>query len=148
MKMSPLRKVLVPLDGSPLAERALGHLSYFDLSSAEVQLLMVRHAPPPVWSELDLDVHIPDPDSNQPRALEYLESLATALRAGGLRVSLDSPRGDIAGIILERAEDCDLIVMTSRGRTGLKRWLYGSVAEKVVRYAPCPVHILGGRALD
>lgn len=148
MKLPPLQKVLIPLDGSPLAERALDHLSYFDLNSAEVQLLLVRHAPPPVWSELDMDVHIPEPDSNQPEALEYLEKLATPLRADGLRVVVDSPRGDIAETILEKAEDCDLILMTSRGRTGLKRWLYGSIAEKVVRYAPCPVHILGGRALD
>lgn len=50
--------------------------------------------------------------------------------------------------ILAEAEQADLVVMTSHGRTGLGKWLLGSVAEKVVRAAPCPVLVLTGRALE
>ena len=70
---------------------------------------------------------------------ELLESEARRLRAGGLAVSTGSLIGAPAATILDELGAHDLIVMTSHGRGGVRRWLLGSVAERLIRVGEAPV---------
>jgi len=69
-------------------------------------------------------------------AEEYLAGLAGRLTGEGLKVNTDLRRGDVAEELLEHATacQCDLIVMSTHGRSGIARWVYGSVADRVLRY--------------
>jgi nucleotide-binding universal stress UspA family protein len=78
------------------------------------------------------------PDTARTKAHADLDRAANRLRRAGLDVSEQVLDGQAAEAIVARAEPTGLIVMTSHGRGGLKRWLLGSVAEKLVREAPVP----------
>lgn len=69
---------------------------------------------------------------------------ASDLRSSGMAVESVVKKGDARGEIVEEAKrwGADLVVLGSRGRTGVKRWLMGSVAEHVVRNAPCSVEVV------
>ncbi|MBI3304102.1 MAG: universal stress protein [Deltaproteobacteria bacterium] len=74
-------------------------------------------------------------------AKEKLEEIARERLSGGIRYEILTRVGDAAKIILETAEEvgAELIVMATHGRTGISHFFLGSVAERVVREAPCPV---------
>ncbi|MCW8138310.1 MAG: universal stress protein [Planctomycetota bacterium] len=137
------RRVLVPLDGSERATRVLALAGRFALSSdAEVVLLHVDEPEVP-------GVH-PVPEVAARKAQERAEAaLAEAKerlgRAGLQRVRVIGRYGaDPAAEVLEAARevDADLIAIASHGRTGLARWRFGSVAEKVLRAAEAPLLIV------
>jgi len=147
------RKLLVPLDRSPLAEQALGRAAAIARAShAAVDLILV-HQPPRltgvnVSSEQEMEAWYEDD--------LYVEVIAAELRTGaGVTVTTALSRGDPIEMISARAVaiGADLIVMTSPGRTGLSRAWLGSVADGVVRQSRVPVLMLrpgkerlGGRA--
>ena len=146
-------KVIVPLDGSELAERALpSALQLGARHEAEVVLLRVS-VPEKV---LVPDTHVaggygllwPDQSLEQSRAEaeEYLRALSRARVSPGQPVRLEVVEGSVAEEILEAAarEHADLIVMSSHGYSGVTRWVLGSIAEKVLPAAPCPVLVLRG----
>jgi nucleotide-binding universal stress UspA family protein len=138
--MENIRKVLVPLDGSECAERVLPTLEKLaaDLK-ANPSLLRVAyvHTFPGV-----------DPVDAQVKAVreaeEYLGKLERQLSAKGLKVESHVRYGHEAEEILDHAaqKDIDLIAMTTHGRSGIKRFLFGSVAEKVIRHSPKPVFLV------
>jgi nucleotide-binding universal stress UspA family protein len=76
--------------------------------------------------------------------------VAESLERSGLRAEGTVRRGDPGREIVTEAEEfwADLIVVGSRGRTGLERWLLGSVAEYVVRHAPCSVEMVRPRGAN
>lgn len=152
-------KILVPLDGSSLAEAALDHLHHVAGSESEVILLRVMEVtaePVPVPSSAGLapipPVIAPNPAATEAAAAattkafsdaeDYLQSKATALR-GSVRAVRPLVLGDsdVASAIASVAKDeqVDLILMSTHGRTGVVRWLLGSVAEKVVRSTHAPI---------
>lgn len=143
------KKILVPLDGSELAERALSPaLNIAQASEADVLLLrsmaMVHSMMPDFAGEYDW--HWPELSLENTRleCSEYLESVAQAFRRPGVTLRKQVMEGDEAAAILEAAEmeQVDLIVMTSHGRSGVKRWMLGSVTERTLHYAPCPVIVI------
>lgn len=71
----------------------------------------------------------------------YLSSLAQHLRSQGLAVSYEQHEGPAADVIIARAGDLDasLIAMTTHGRGGLERLVFGSTADAVLRHTPCPI---------
>jgi nucleotide-binding universal stress UspA family protein len=143
-----LKKILVPLDGSQLAERALGPaLRLAQEDGTEILLVRV-----PIRSQMFIPAEggygllYPERAEAEARdeALAYLRDVQTA-RAGrnyGLRVKL--VEGEVAGALVDVAQEekVDLIVMSSHGYSGLTRWVLGSVAEKVLHGAPCPVLVI------
>jgi nucleotide-binding universal stress UspA family protein len=74
----------------------------------------------------------------------YLRVLAQRLRSYGLTVNYEQHEGSAADVIITRARELDasVIAMTTHGRSGLERLVFGSTAEAVLRHAPCPVLLI------
>jgi nucleotide-binding universal stress UspA family protein len=129
-------KILVPLDGSALAERAIRHAQEIARGTrSEVLLMQAVNFPLPVVPEAVL---IPDGDwldEAKKEAARYLEGIAAPLRESGMRVRTLLDERTPADAILHVAtrEEVDLIVMSTHGRGGFSRLLMGSVAESVFR---------------
>ncbi|MCO5183543.1 MAG: universal stress protein [Anaerolineae bacterium] len=134
-------KILVPLDGSKLAEFALHHAC--KLQPRELILLRV-----PVPQPVQLDVlagysWLPSDDKidlARAEAADYLRDVVNQMMTPcPVRTLVSS--GDEASVIIDSAEseNVDLIVMSTHGYSGLTRWILGSVTERVLRQAPCPV---------
>ena len=82
---------------------------------------------------------------NEAEAKEYLLNIAEDMTRAGWRVEVELIVGGAADeVILDYAEDkkIDLIVMTTHGRSGVHRWIFGNVAQRVLRHSPVPVLIV------
>ena len=129
-------KILVPLDGSTLAERAIRHAREIARGTrSEILLMQAVNFPLPVVPEAVL---MPDAEwlaEARKEAARYLEGIAAPLREAGMRVRtlLDERPPADAILHVARREEIDLIVMSTHGRGGLSRVLMGSVAESVFR---------------
>ena len=137
--MLTIRRILHPTDFSPSSDAALRLAAVLAKDhDAQVVLLHVIE-PPPVGSS----GAVPAPPPGLPPSRAEVEQRLSALAATlpELRTECRVAEGPAADAILEAAQEtgCDVIVMGTHGRTGLARLLVGSVAEKVVRHAPCPV---------
>jgi nucleotide-binding universal stress UspA family protein len=135
------KRILLPLDGSdrsaailPLVEHVAG------LHNAEVILLRVAWSGP---MAADYPVHAVPLIVTPEKVEESLKPHADRLAAAGVKVRTQAAFGIEAGSILDalEEEDVDLLAMTTHGRSGLDRWLLGSVTEKVLRHAQCPLLI-------
>ena len=136
-------RILVPLDGSSLAENALAQAKNVCAQTSKIVLLQVIHLPVPIMTP-DLNMSLPAIDSEELRAeaLSYLQSVADRLTAEGLQVSIDVVEEDnVADAIIDYAKEhsIDLIVQSTHGRGGFSRLVFGSVSEDVLRKTPCPV---------
>jgi nucleotide-binding universal stress UspA family protein len=139
------RRALVPLDGSLVAETIMPFiLQIAGPLDMDVVLLRVVRPTPPVVIESTRYIEIEDIEARRVDAEEYLAPLAVELRAKGVRVSTRVRRGEPAEQIVSAAKDerADLIAMSTHGRGGLGRLLFGSVAEAVLRHADIPVFLL------
>ena len=141
---SNYKHILVPLDGSPLAELALPDaFSLAKLNEAEMTLLQV--VPPAdhvIGANTAYPVYLDQQWENQKVvALEYLDHIRQRPICQGLSIKLAVELGTAGETIIDYAhkQPVDLIVMATHGRTGLQRWVYGSVADKVLRGADVPV---------
>jgi len=135
------KRVLIPLDGSALAEQALPHaIAQAGCFQAELILLKVLEPFPHArgMSLRDLE-RIKQQASTWAR--EYLDRLATDVRQQGITAQAVTIDGRPHVEIPQFAEtnQVHLIVMSTRGQSGLSRWLMGSVADRVVRGATVPV---------
>ena len=144
-----LHKLLVPLDGSELAEQALPYATELAQKfDAEVILLWVLQ-PPPIVPVTEFAV-IPYQDEAyveraEEQAREYLGGIRARLIEAGIRARVAIVKSiSVAGAIVDFAEKqaVDLIVKTTHGRSGISRWVFGSVASKVLEQAPCPVFLV------
>jgi len=82
-----------------------------------------------------------DRDQEAAQCEEYLRRVQGRLQGEGLQVDATVRRGDVTEEILRHADErrADLIVMSTHGRSGLGRWVYGSIADRVLRHASVPV---------
>ena len=139
------KRVVVPLDGSPLAEGMLRFVVDIagPLDLEVVLLRVIRVLPRPVTEGVRSSV-LENVEYSPADALEYLDPLAAELRRRGIRVQTKVRRGEPVEEIVDcaREVDADLIAMTTHGRSGLGRWLFGSVAEAVLREAEIPVFLM------
>jgi nucleotide-binding universal stress UspA family protein len=139
------KRVLVPLDGSPVAEAIIPFiLEIAGPLDMTVRLLRVVEPIPPVVVEGTGSVIVDDPIARERDAEEYLAPLATELRARGIDATWEVRRGPAAAVILAAGKcfRADLIAMSTHGRSGLGRLLFGSVAEQVLRRADVPVFLM------
>jgi nucleotide-binding universal stress UspA family protein len=136
--MLSLHTILLPTDFSPNAEYALRMASSLARDYG-ARLILLHVSMPPSGP---IDVLPPGPDLPAESQEALLGKLPwPELPDAGVRVEHRVAEGEPADEILRLARkvSCDLIVMGTHGRTGLARLLHGSVAEEVLRKAPCPV---------
>ena len=158
------KRILVPLDGSALAHEVLPQAQTMALC-ANAEVLLLRVVPTPTdWPDEEeafifsgglvlegkyAQESSKPKDTSRARRAEHaheaaqtsLDAAATELRRAGLRVETLIQEGDPAETILEVAERChaDVIAMSTHGRSGLRRFLLGSVASRVLDYASMPL---------
>jgi len=145
-----LTSVIVPLDGSDIAEAVLSRVA--DLAKAlELHVVLVRVYALPLATYGEDDYYVPDyielKDQFKDEAEGYLNSTASFLRAQGVaHVSTVVVEGSAADAIISLARKTpdNLVAMSPYGRSGLQRWVLGSVTEKVVRHCEDPVLIVRG----
>jgi nucleotide-binding universal stress UspA family protein len=130
-----LDKILVPLDGSVTAEAILPHVRRL-LRRKDSEVILLRVANPPAAEEQMMVI-----EASLAAAREYIVGIKDRLEQQGVRVRAEARMGPPAGTILDMAEEegVSLIALATHGRTGLRRALFGSVAEHVVRKSPVPV---------
>lgn len=139
------KKILVPLDGSALAETVLPHAQALaKTEGAEIILLSV-----PVVPSLEFLARSPGLaneviESAEVTTEEYLLKEEAKLTEEGNKVTHIMREGPIPEIILKVAEELhvDMIAMSTHGRSGIERWLMGSVADRVVHYSHIPVMLI------
>ncbi len=141
------KRILVPLDGSTLAERALPVAARLARASeGSITLVRVISTTPATLPSAPGRPNLVQTVSESDRQLaaSYLEGVIDTEVLKGIHVKTEVSVGLIAPIILSIAASslADIIVMCSHGFTGVTRWMMGSVAEKIARYADVPVLIL------
>ncbi len=141
-----LSSILVPLDGSPVAEAALPWaVELAHGFSAALHLLRVvmplTVLPSDALQGIDLAAPVLAEDLDENAARDYLEDIARPLRAQGIPTTWDVRTGSAATGIVQEAEqrNAGLIVMATHGRTGLARVLMGSVALQVLHRGHWPL---------
>ena len=139
------RRALVPLDGSMVAEAIVPFiLEIAGPLDMEVALLRVVVPAVPMAVELSSSSHVQDVEKFRADAEQYLASVATGLRARGVRATTHVRVGEAVDEILACAQEvgADVIAMSTHGRGGLGRLLFGSIAEAVLRQAEIPVFLM------
>ncbi|HXG52696.1 MAG TPA: universal stress protein [candidate division Zixibacteria bacterium] len=144
-----LKSVLVPLDGSELAEGVLGTVvELARILDLEIILMRAYHVPANTYAGAE-DYYAVNYEevlaSLRDEARDYLDKITQDLKARGVaRVSSVVPEGYAADeiIALGRRLPDNLIAMCTHGRSGVRRWVLGSVTERVVRHSGDPVLVL------
>lgn len=144
------QRILVPLDGTELSEKAIPVAAWIARASGGT-IVFVRVVLPPV----EFGTYTPDRTIPlKPSAFERREAEATSYLTGilsshadelaGIKTEIDVTAGAESHEIYSEArlEHVDLIVISSKEETGLKRLVFGSVAQEVVRHSPTPVLVL------
>lgn len=144
-----LQRILVPLDGSDLAEQALPYATTL-AQKLDAELILFRAlqayqvVPLPEFGVVPYEYEeILEQAEAQARA--YLTEVQDGLREMGVatRVALMRSHSVAEAIVdFAKQEEVDLIVKTTHGRSGLSRWVFGSVAIRVLEQAPCPVFLI------
>lgn len=140
-------RILVPLDGSSLSEEALPHaVALAHTNGAAITLLRVVSSPitvaPTVWPVSQDHLVWKYGNEEVKGAQSYMAEVAKALESQGLIVRVETLEGDPATEIVRYAEQhpgVQFIAMSTHGRSGLERLLFGSVAERVLHASPVPL---------
>jgi nucleotide-binding universal stress UspA family protein len=150
----PKRKILVPLDGSRLAESVLPHVESLakQWDGGKVEIVLLRaYQPPVVSSDYPSDMPLSWEEHVELEAAKcklivgpYLAEVEKRLQKSDLEVKKEVPLGQPANEIINYARNnqVSLITMITHGRSGISRWAYGSVAEEVMLGAYVPVFLV------
>jgi nucleotide-binding universal stress UspA family protein len=139
----PVKTLLVPLDGSALADAILPHVERF-LADGPCDVLLLRVLPP-----ADAAEEVPGQAQLERDAMQaHLDTTRARLEALGARVTTIVREGDPAAEILFAIDQHSpsLVAMSSHGRSGVLRWIRGSVAERVLRSCATPMLLVTPRA--
>lgn len=139
------KKILVPLDGSELAEAVLPHAEALAKSeNAELVILRVPSIPAGEYIAIDPIVASTIRKDIRDEAVKYVNQKVDTLKKDHIKATGLTKEGPVPDTILEVAEEThvDMIAMSTHGRTGVKRWLMGSVADKIVHHTHIPVMLI------
>ena len=143
--MFQFKKILVPLDGSEFAEMALEPaLAIAESMAAEVVLFRVAQPIPRTHALVEMpDVYDEVVAAAYREAEDYLNDLRAQLPYDNVTIE-HRPADGVAQQILDFVNESgvDLIVMSSHGRTGVARWVHGSVAEKLLTGSFCATLVI------
>ena len=141
------KKIVVPLDGSGWSQRAVPHA--VDIARANGSELILLHVFRPPAAEFTDQLALAGQEGQvqQMRELmkQYLMGVRSELRAEDIVVRCQVIEGlGVASIICDYINDegIDLVVMSSHGRTGVARFIFGSVANKIMQCATVPVLVI------
>ncbi len=151
-----LNAIIVPLDGSPLAERVLPHVVAIARElKLKVVLVRVYSLAALTYTEDTIEEGSPIDvaaltDALNSEVQRYLEQKASQMKDEGLEnVGRELFAGDPAGRIVDLAQQApdSLIAMCTHGRSGIKRWVLGSITDRVVRHCGSPVLVVRSSTL-
>ncbi len=147
-----LKKIVVPLDGSKLAECTLPYAEELAAKHVVEEVVLLSVTERIQGFRLIEDLGMPTEERLAPeavgkmerQAIKYLDRIAKGLEGKGVKVTKEVLLGDPAREIVIYAEvnGCDLIIIASHGRGGPSRWLHGSVADKVFKAVRVPVMMI------
>ncbi len=142
---------LIPLDGSPLAERALEPAQNIVRPQGKITLMTAITTSTPIFKSPMSDAG-EESSANSTgdvvaQARLYLDHIATRLRLNGFEVQVEVRSGEPAEVISELALilAVDVIAICTHGRSGLGRLIFGSVTTNLLNTAPCPVLVIPSR---
>jgi nucleotide-binding universal stress UspA family protein len=138
------QKMLVPLDGSELAECVLPHVKAIAAGCGIGQVVLLRVVEPiPVETPPAVDFEVIQ-KADAKAAEGYLARIKTQLSKEGLSVEAKVLTGRPAETITDFAQrnKVDLIAIATHGRSGISRWIFGSVADRIVRSVSAPVLLI------
>ncbi|MBT9163132.1 MAG: Universal stress protein F [Chloroflexi bacterium] len=136
------KKILAPLDGSELSERILKHVKAIATGCSVPEVILLRVAEPIRQSyEMGEDWRRAVENKAETAAREYLSQVAADLKQEGIAAETVVVRGQVAEEILDYVKNnqVDLVIMSTHSRSGISRWLLGSVADRVVHHCVAPV---------
>lgn len=133
-----IKTILVPLDGSELAEQVLPYASELARRAGAELLLLTSIQPVGIWDATATAINW---EREERLARDYLEAQKVRLEADGVKIRVQHRHGEAAAGILETAEeeDISLIAISTHGRSGISRWLFGSVADRIVQNSHIPL---------
>jgi len=148
------QKIMVPLDGSQLAECVLPHVEAFIQGCRVDTLIFVRVidpasprllGTPTATSNVDYE-HVLEytkkvAEERKSSAAEYLQTVLGRLKPNGVELQKEVLVGKVADCLVDfaAASDIDLIIIATHGRSGVSRWVRGSVADRILRASSVPV---------
>jgi len=139
------KKILVPLDGSELAKMALDQAEKL-AKTFDAEIILFQVVPfMPIYGSPELVTPLIVDEKQKEAAEKYLLNLGEELKKRGLRVTVTVRTGQqVAVEIIDFAKEAgaDLIIMCTHGRSGISRWVMGSVTLKVLTRAETPILLI------
>ena len=144
-----LKTIIIPLDGSALAEQVFPHVAYL-ATKLGLNVVLIRTYTLPTASYF-MGAHVSPPDRAElaekikKEALDYLQAKVEELRPAGVeKISfvLAEGKGPEEIIDLSRRTSDNMVAMSTHGRSGIGRWVLGSVADRVISYCGDPVLVI------
>lgn len=140
------QKILLPLDGSELAECVLPHAESVARGCGTTSITLVRVVSP-LQARYDTSYSLSEPEQERlhTQAVEstrsYLERVAGRMKEQGLSATSEVLTGPVAESIAAytKKNEIDLMIIATHGRSGVSRWVWGSIADKILRSACVPV---------
>ena len=142
------KRIMVPLDGSELAECVIPYVEDF-IDQGQVEFIIFVRVVKPVITPVSFDDSIiylqEDPskwESEKKTSAEgYLQKVVSRLKQNGVKFQTEVLVGRIGNSLLDyiKANDFNLVVISTHGRSGLSRWVRGSVADKILSASHIPV---------
>lgn len=150
------KKIMVPLDGSNLAECVLPHVDVIAKGCGVTEVLFVRVAEPTfvpggaygggmqVTGPEMVKIREQESEVVAAEARQYLDRLVGIPMYPGVTITREVLEGPVADTLAEYAENngVDLVVISTHGRSGISRWIWGSVADRILRAACVPVFMI------
>ena len=142
------KRIMVPLDGSELAECVIPYIEDF-IDQGQVEFIVFVRVVRPIITPASFDdsmTYIPEDWSRlesekKTSAEDYLKKVVSRLKQNGVKFQTEVLVGRIGNSLLDyiKANDFNLIVIATHGRSGLSRWVRGSVADKILSASNIPV---------
>jgi len=141
------KRIVIPLDGSDVAEQALGPaIEMARMMRLPVHLVRVLDMQPQdfasVYGSFVMPIDSGEIETERDAAGQYLSETRRMLEQGGEVVTHELKYGPAQAGIVESLREGDLLVIASHGRSGMSRWFLGSVAESVIRQSTVPVLLI------
>ncbi len=143
------KKILVPLDGSSIAECSLEHARILAKGCEATEVILLQAVEPITIEALGtLSSHGKDTfiaeKQNRELADRYLTEISQRIKDPAFKIKNVILDGHPADSILDYAKlnQIDLIIMSTHGRSGISRWFYGSVTQKLISNSPIPILLI------